>query len=303
MSPEQVEIRDEQVTLPAGPTLALRTASGGPGAAERPPFLLVHGLASNARLWDGVAPHLAAAGHDVIAVDQRGHGRSEQTDGGYDTSTCAADLADLIETLGLSGRRTPVVAGQSWGGNVALTLAAVHGKVAALALLDGGWIRLQERFATFEDCWAVLAPPAFDDLTYDDLATRIAQAHPDWPASGIEATLANLRRLPDGGVTARLARDHHRDILRSLWEGDPRELYPLVRVPSVLMPAADPAATEGREADTVRAVEEAAHGLRDSTVRWYAGADHDLHAQHPRRVARDLLSLCRKASGHTKVEV
>ncbi|MGW7595799.1 alpha/beta hydrolase, partial [Streptomyces rubiginosohelvolus] len=47
-----------------------------PGTASLP-FLLVHGMASSARLWDEVADHLAAAGHAVYAVDLRGHGDSD----------------------------------------------------------------------------------------------------------------------------------------------------------------------------------------------------------------------------------
>ena len=81
---------DDEVRLPGGPRLALRRADG-----DRRPFLLVHGLSSNARLWDGIARRLAEAGHQVVAVDQRGHGRSEQVDDGYTTAQCAADLAAL----------------------------------------------------------------------------------------------------------------------------------------------------------------------------------------------------------------
>ena len=69
-------LRDDEVALPGGPRLALRRADG-PGR----PFLLVHGLSSNSRVWDGVARRLAAAGHEVVAVDQRGHGRSEEPAG------------------------------------------------------------------------------------------------------------------------------------------------------------------------------------------------------------------------------
>ena len=41
---------DDEVQLPGGPRLALRRADG-----DGRPFLLVHGLSSNARLWDGTA--------------------------------------------------------------------------------------------------------------------------------------------------------------------------------------------------------------------------------------------------------
>lgn len=292
-------LTDGFVDLPGGrPRLAVRRGDG-----PRRPFVLVHGLASNARLWDGVAEHLLAAGHPVTAVDLRGHGRSEAPAAGYDTDTCADDLLALIEAEGLRGERAPIVVGQSWGGNVVLSLAARHpGAVAAIACIDGGWISLHDRFANFEDCWTALAPPRFDHLGYADLAGRIRSSHPEWPASGIEGTLANLVELPGGGVRARLAREHHASIVRSLYEGDPTQLYPRVTVPALLVPAVGPEPVPGENDHDTRtraAVVRAAAGLRDSRVRWYPGADHDLHAQYPDRLAADLLVLAADLSAGT----
>ena len=41
---------------------------------EKPTFVLLHGLSSNARTWDMVAEKLNQAGYRAVAVDQRGHG-------------------------------------------------------------------------------------------------------------------------------------------------------------------------------------------------------------------------------------
>ncbi len=260
-----------------------RTGPDATSAEAQRPVLLVHGLASNARLWDGVATRLGQAGHPVVAVDQRGHGRSEVPEDGYDTDTCADDLAALVTALGWTGDRAPVVAGQSWGGNVVLSLGARHDVAAGLALVDGGWLRVGDRFATFEECWDALAPPSFEGVRYADLAARIAAGHPDWPAEGVAGTLANLVELPDGGTRARLAREHHRSIVHSLYVGDPRTLYPSVTVPVLLMPAGASVGTD--------LVDEALARLPDATVSEYVGADHDLHAQHPARCALDLHDL------------
>src|SRR4051794_30365727 len=97
-------------------SLAARSWDGDGGR----PFVLVHGLASNAHLWDGVADRLAVLGHAVTTVDQRGHGQSDKPDSGYDFATVTDDLAALIGALGYE---RPVLAGQSWGGNVVLELA------------------------------------------------------------------------------------------------------------------------------------------------------------------------------------
>jgi pimeloyl-ACP methyl ester carboxylesterase len=292
--------RDLEVPLTDGPRLAVRLTDG-----PLRPFLLVHGLASNARLWDGVARRLGAAGHAAAAVDLRGHGRSEAPDGGYDTDTCADDLATLADELGFTGGRAPVVVGQSWGGNVAMSLAARRGGVAAVGCVDGGWIRPSQRFATFEDCWAELSPPRFEGRRYADLRDRIAAAHPDWPAEAVDATLGNLRELPDGGVTNRLSREHHREIVRSMYLGDPRAWYPLVRVPVLLCPAvagdgaSDPT---GRSARRRADAGEALAALPDARVSWYVDGDHDLHAQQPGRLAADLLALAADAEPDVDLE-
>ena len=106
------------------------------------PYVLVHGLASNARLWHGVAARLAQAGHLVVAVDQRGHGRSEKPTDGYTIETCAADLAAARRRprAGPTGGRRPVVGRQRGAPARRRPADAVHG----VALVDGGWIRLQD---------------------------------------------------------------------------------------------------------------------------------------------------------------
>jgi pimeloyl-ACP methyl ester carboxylesterase len=277
-------LTDEVVQLPGGPALALRTAAG-----QKRPFLLVHGLASNARLWDGVARRLAAAGHEVAAIDQRGHGKSEVTQGGYDTSTAAADIAALCCEMAWTNERAPIVSGQSWGGNVVLTMAAEYGGVAGLALVDGGWIYLADRFATFDECWEVLAPPTFDNLTRVQLDERASQWNRDWSDEARAAMLANFGEGPDGVVYPHLSREHHKSIVHSLYIDDPRPLYARVSVPVLLMAAVSEVPSEPT------AVTQAAAALPDAEVSWYVGGHHDLHAQQPDRCAAELLELAARA--------
>jgi pimeloyl-ACP methyl ester carboxylesterase len=276
-------MRCERVPVTDGVTLAVRRHDG-----DGRPFLLVHGLASNARLWDGVAEHLAAAGHAVVAVDQRGHGHSSKPDHGYDFATVVADLVALHAALDLE---RPIVAGQSWGGNVVLELAATRPELAhAVALIDGGWIHLGDRFAEWAECEAVMRPPPLTGTKYTRIEAAIRAAHPDWPESGIAGTLANFEVLEDGTVRPWLSLDNHLRILRALWEHQPRKRYASVPTPTLLIPAGDRAddAAMAKRAN----VAEALAALPDARVRWYEPpADHDLHAQHPDAIARDLLGL------------
>ncbi len=96
--------------------LAMRDWNGV--ESDRPPLVLVHGLASNARIWDLVAPYLQAR-FRVVAIDQRGHGQSDKPDDGYDYDTVSDDLVAAVAALGF---RRPVIIGHSWGAGVALHL-------------------------------------------------------------------------------------------------------------------------------------------------------------------------------------
>ncbi|MBO0867548.1 MAG: alpha/beta hydrolase [Micromonosporaceae bacterium] len=275
---------DRRVTVAASVSLHVREWPG-----TRRPFLLVHGLSSNARLWDAVAEVLAAAGHPVSAVDLRSHGDSDAPPDGYDTATAAADLA----ALNIPGA---VVAGQSWGGNVAVRLAAKHAElVAGLALVDGGWIAPAEEFASWSACEAALRPPRIDGLPAAELERQLRRAHPGWSDGAVAATVANLRVWPNGTVTRRLSIERHMRIVRSMWEDPPQPDYPAIGVPVLLLPAipTDPGAAQKRRS-RVRA---AAGAMRDATIREYPGADHDLHAQHPEQVAGDLLGLAGRIDG------
>jgi pimeloyl-ACP methyl ester carboxylesterase len=266
-----------------------------PGEIGSVPFLLVHGLSSNARLWDGVAARLSAAGHQTYAVDLRSHGESERPETGYDTATAAADLAAVARSLGLP---PAVVAGQSWGGNVTVALAATHpDRVRAVALVDGGWIDLRDQFPSWEACETRLRPPDLDGLTAAELAGHLRRGHPDWEDWAVQATLANFHIDDEADRTGRVSRrlpvPLHMRILRSMWEEPPSPMFGAVTAAALLLPAL--AADDNHKRDLVTA---AAAALPRATVKEYVGGDHDLHAQHPRPLAADLLMLAaRTGSG------
>ena len=255
---------------------------GGDGG-DLAPVLLVHGLASNARLWDGVAAGLSAKGHPVASVDQRGHGLSDKPSHGYDYDTLIEDLRALIDQLGWTSAK-PYAAGQSWGGNVVLELAARHGEdLAGVALVDGGTIELSSRFADWPTCEAAMAPPRLEGTSAAEFERMIRAHHPDWPEEGIQGTLANVEVLADETIVARLSRQNHMTILRHMWEHRPSERYSLVDTPVLMLMAEDPS-NQRWMAGKREGVERAALLLPRSETHWMIG-DHDLHAQHPEAVA------------------
>ena len=244
-------------------------------------WMLTHGLASNAQLWDGVARRLAARGHLVITVDQRGHGRSSKPDDGYDVANCADDLALLIAELGLD---RPAVAGQSWGGNVVLELGHRHPDlVAAIACVDGGFIDLSNAFPKWENCAEALAPPKLTGTPVATMQGWLDRSSADWPAEGRAGTMANFEVRDDGTIAPWLTFERHLTVLRGLWEHRPSEAYPGVRVPALLIPAdtGDVSWTTSKR----QAVDDAVRALPNGRAHWFSPAHHDVHAQQPVAVA------------------
>jgi pimeloyl-ACP methyl ester carboxylesterase len=258
------------------------------GSSRGVPFVLVHGLASNALVWRGVAGRLAAAGHPVAAVDLRGHGRSDKPDGGYDFETVAEDLRAVVATLGLD---RPVLVGQSWGAGVVVETAVRNPEIArGVALVDGSLTELRDAFASWEECWARLTPPPSTGLPREKVEAWFAVQHPDWPAEAIQDSLGNFEIREDGTVAPWLSLDHHREIVRAMWDQRVSESWAAVRVPVLILPVDghDQIRTEAKRAGAETAEKALTAAGVAVRVRWFEG-DHDIHAQHPAELAEALL--------------
>ena len=102
------------------------------GPRVGPTVLMLHATGFHARCWDGVIRALAHGMH-VIAVDQRGHGRSTKAPP-YDWTEFGADAAALIGTLNLD---EIIGVGHSMGGHAIVQAAGEHAdRFRALLLVD-----------------------------------------------------------------------------------------------------------------------------------------------------------------------
>lgn len=296
MAADDVTPVSEVLSLPTG--IGMRVVRWEPVGPSEPsatagrPVVLVHGLASNARLWDGVARRLAASGRRVVAVDQRGHGLSSKPDSTYTMAEVADDLAACV---GVLGWESPVLVGQSWGGNVVLEASARHpGLAGAVACVDGGFIRLRERFPDWDDCARALAPPRLAGTPLATMRQWVERSAADWPEEGRAGTLANFEVRTDGTIAPWLTFERHMTVLRGLWEHDPHERVAAVAVPVHLLVAdtGEVVWTASKRAAVAAMVERAeASGVGPIAVHWFSPAHHDVHAQQPAAVAAVLNAL------------
>src|SRR5688572_4781277 len=88
---------------------------------SRPSCLLLHGFGDGAYVWEETCAALREI-CPVAAVDLRGHGDSEHSQSGtYDLNTNIQDVIQIITRLGIA---PAIVVGHSFGGEIALRIAA-----------------------------------------------------------------------------------------------------------------------------------------------------------------------------------
>ena len=106
------------------------------GGSDKPPLIMLHGIARHAHTFDHLAPRFADR-YQVIAIDMRGHGDSDwHPDGAYLVEDYVKDLEALVQQLGLRGI---TLLGNSTGGRVVQVFAGLHPDlVSALIVEDVG---------------------------------------------------------------------------------------------------------------------------------------------------------------------
>jgi len=116
------------VQLASGLTLAYVEM----GNTDGPPTLLIHGYTDNSRSWSLLAPHLKA--RRLLAIDLRGHGKSDAPACCYDYADLANDAAEFLDAMKIA--KADVI-GHSLGSLAAQLLAAQHPeKVDQLVLIS-----------------------------------------------------------------------------------------------------------------------------------------------------------------------
>ena len=103
------------------------------GERGAPAVLLIHATGFHARCWDQTVASLPPDTH-VIAVDLRGHGRSEKTGPIADWTVPAQDIKELVAHLNL---HDAIGVGHSMGGHTLIQVAAaLPGAFKRLVLVD-----------------------------------------------------------------------------------------------------------------------------------------------------------------------
>jgi pimeloyl-ACP methyl ester carboxylesterase len=228
---------------------------GGRGAA----VLMLHGLAGHSGEWAGVAA-LLGADFRVIALDQRGHGRSERHPGDLSRHAFVADVAAVVARLSLA----PVaLVGQSMGGNTAFLAASRHPElVRSLVVIeaspDGPSPELPARIRRWLDSWPT---PFADEARAREFFSSQNLAPDAWTA-GLE------RR--DGALWPAFSNDVMVQCIAELAKCGYWAQWRRVRCPALLL--------RGQQGNfDADHYDELAHALPDGRWATIPNAGHDVH--------------------------
>jgi pimeloyl-ACP methyl ester carboxylesterase len=192
-------------------------------AGEGPPLVLVHGAATDSRMW---RPQVAALADEfsVVAWDEPGAGRSSDVPADFGLADYAACLAALIRAIDLGPAH---VAGLSWGGTLAQELYRQQPElVGTLVLVDtyAGWkgsLPAEEVRNRLEGVRQMLAGA---DHLFDPTLPGLFAGDPP----------AEVERLMEA-MAADVRPDSMRNALEVTADTDLRDLLPRIAVPTLLV--------------------------------------------------------------------
>jgi pimeloyl-ACP methyl ester carboxylesterase len=222
-------------------------------------LLLVHGITSSSLSWVRVAPRLAEHAR-VIAVDLKGHGDSARPAAGYRLADQADEMTGLIGALGLSSVQ---LMGHSWGGAIALELAARNVVPISRVVLEDPAIAVgranpEQRQQTIDNYVASVG------LSQSEAEQRVrTNAAPGWTEQDIAGKI-------DASVKG--SRASVRAVFDENGTWDLSDRLPRLRIPTLLVRAE--VANGGIVGEEVVSMAQANPMIQVVTV---PGADHNIH--------------------------
>jgi 3-oxoadipate enol-lactonase len=245
-----------------------------PGA---PRLVLIHSLALDGSIWDGVAAALAGR-VELLTYDCRGHGQSDHVADSFTTELFASDLAELLDHLSWPAA---AVAGCSMGGCVALEFAGLNpARISALGLIDTtAWYGEDAAKNWHERAAAVRSKGLAAMVEFQVkrwFSERFRKSHPELVKATCEVFLANDL-------------DSYAASCKMLGDADLRPYLASLRAPTAVIVGEDDDATP------VAMSRQLHDAIQGSTLTMVPGAKHLTPIECPDQIAAELLSLLQRA--------
>jgi len=247
------------------------------------PLLFVHAAGLNSASWTYQLTPMMRAGCRCVAYDRRGHGRSSVPGAGYDYDSLAADLAAVIETLGL---HSVTLVGHSMGCGEIVRYLTRHGsdRVRRIVLLAP---TLPFFLKTADN------PRGLDKSFFEELRAGWLHDYPAWAWQQTPAFFSpgTTQAMQQWGFTLG-TQTHLHAILETnitVTETDFRAELPRVSVPTLIVHG-----SADKSCPLEITGEPTARLIPGARLEVIEGAPHGLILTHAERVNAQLLGFLRK---------
>lgn len=260
------------------------------GPKEAQPIVFHHGWPLSADDWDNQMLFFLAEGYRVIALDRRGHGRSDQVSEGHDMDHYAADASAVVESLDL---RNAVHVGHSTGGGQVARYVAKYGQPqgrVAKAVLVSAVPPLMVK----TDANPGGTPIEVFDGFRQALAANRAQFYLDvasgpfygFNRDGAEVSHGTIQNWWRQGMIGS-AKAHYEGI-KAFSETDQTEDLKAITVPVLVMQGDDDQVVPYKNAALLQD-----QLLANSVLKIYPGFPHGMHTTHADTINADILAFIR----------
>ncbi|MER4547803.1 alpha/beta hydrolase [Klebsiella pneumoniae] len=260
------------------------------GPKEAQPIVFHHGWPLSADDWNNQMLFFLAEGFRVIAIDRRGHGRSDQVSEGHDMDHYAADVSAVVEHLDL---RNAVHVGHSTGGGQVARYVARYGqpqgRVAKAVLISA----VPPLMVKTEQNPGGTPIEVFDGFR-KALAANRAQFYLDvasgpfygFNRDGAEISQGTIQNWWRQGMIGS-AKAHYEGI-KAFSETDQTEDLKSITLPVLVMQGDDDQVVPYKNAAILQD-----KLLPNSQLKIYPGFPHGMHTSHADTINADLLAFIR----------
>lgn len=242
------------------------------GDPQGVPMILLHGATDSWYSFAPVLPHLPNSIH-AIALTQRGHGDADRPISGYRTRDFAADVAALMDTIGLE---SAIVVGHSMGATNAQRFAIDYPDRILKLVLAGS-------FATYSD------NPGLVELWESDVSQLQDPIDPDFVRDFQESTLAQpvAPAFLEAVVQESLKVPAHvwQSTFAGFLEDDCVNELGKIKAPTLILWGDQDQFCPRRDQDIFL------RAIADSSLVVYEGSGHALHWEKPECFAGDLANF------------
>ncbi|HID4504587.1 TPA: alpha/beta fold hydrolase [Klebsiella pneumoniae] len=260
------------------------------GPKEAQPIVFHHGWPLSADDWDNQMLFFLAEGFRVIAIDRRGHGRSDQVSEGHDMDHYAADVSAVVEHLDL--HNAVHVGHSNGGGQVARYVARYgqpQGRVAKAVLISA----VPPLMVKTEQNPGGTPIEVFDGFR-KALAANRAQFYLDvasgpfygFNRDGAEISQGTIQNWWRQGMIGS-AKAHYEGI-KAFSETDQTEDLKSITLPVLVMQGDDDQVVPYKNAAILQD-----KLLPNSQLKIYPGFPHGMHTSHADTINADLLAFIR----------